>query len=141
MDLEISRKMCVFLRLPSLFSFLYLALFHRPMSGRRPREQRHNSPPTKVLFVNIFHRHWLFSARGFPREFSLVPFRSPSYWLSCSAGSPKRSWRFGVHFVLPPARIPPSTKKIASKAIFICIIKKNIVPLRPYLVHAMGICP
>ena len=30
----------------SLFS-LYLPLFYRPTSGRRPREQRHNSPPTK----------------------------------------------------------------------------------------------
>ena len=38
---------CRFLRfLFSLFS-LYLPLFYRPKSGRRPREQRHNSPPTK----------------------------------------------------------------------------------------------
>ena len=59
----------LFLRLAvSLFS-LYLPLFYRPTSGRRPREQRHNSPPTKVLFVNICHRQWLSSARGFPREF------------------------------------------------------------------------
>ena len=37
----------LFLRfLFSLFS-LYLPLFYRPTSGRRPREQRHNSPPTK----------------------------------------------------------------------------------------------
>ena len=43
---------------------------------------------------------------------NLVPIlssRSPSYWLSCSAGSPKRSWRFGVHFAVPPARIPPTS--------------------------------
>ena len=31
--------------------------------------------------------------------------RSPSSWLSCSAGSPKRSWRFGVLVAVPPARI------------------------------------
>lgn len=38
---------CRFLRfLFSLFS-LYLPLFYRETSGRRPREQRHNSPPTK----------------------------------------------------------------------------------------------
>ena len=62
-------KKALFLRLAfSLFS-LYLPLFYRPTSGRRPREQRHNSPPTKVLFVNICHRQWLSSARGFPREF------------------------------------------------------------------------
>ena len=37
----------LFLRfLFSLFS-LYLPLFYREKSGRRPREQRHNSPPTK----------------------------------------------------------------------------------------------
>ena len=38
---------CRFLRfLFSLFS-LYLPLFYREKSGRRPREQRHNSPPPK----------------------------------------------------------------------------------------------
>ena len=40
----------LFLRfLFSLFS-LYLPLFYRETSGRRPREQRHNSPPTKSAF-------------------------------------------------------------------------------------------
>ena len=37
----------VLLRFPSHFPLLYLAPFHRATSGRRPREQRHNSPPTK----------------------------------------------------------------------------------------------
>ena len=37
----------VLLRFPSHFPLLYLALFRRETSGRRPREQRHNSPPTK----------------------------------------------------------------------------------------------
>ena len=35
------------LRLPSLVSLLYLALFHRPMTERRPRELRLNSLPPK----------------------------------------------------------------------------------------------
>ena len=38
-----------------------------------PREHRRNSDSTpqeqKVLFVNICHLHWLYSARGYPREF------------------------------------------------------------------------
>ena len=37
----------LFLRFLSLLPLLYLALFRRETSGRRPREQRHNSPPTK----------------------------------------------------------------------------------------------
>ena len=40
---------------------------------RRAGDDRANSDSTprqqKVLFVNICHRHWLFSARGYPREF------------------------------------------------------------------------
>ena len=35
------------LRFLSHLPLLYLALFRRETSGRRPSEQRHNSPPTK----------------------------------------------------------------------------------------------
>ena len=47
------RKKCRFLRFPSHFPLLYLASLHRLTNGRRPREERHNSPPPKVLFVKI----------------------------------------------------------------------------------------
>ena len=103
----------LFLRFLSLLPLLYLAFFRREKSERRPREQRQTPRQQKVLFVNICHRLWLFSARSYPREFPSVPFRSlwyirycrsPSSWLSCSAGSPKRSWHFGVRFALPPTR-------------------------------------
>ena len=43
-------KKVLLLRLPSLSPLLYLALFHRPMTERRPRELRINSPPTKSAF-------------------------------------------------------------------------------------------
>ena len=46
-------KMCVLLRLPSFFPLLYLASFYRPMSGRKPREERINFLSQKVLFLNI----------------------------------------------------------------------------------------
>ena len=41
------------LRLPSLLFLLYLALFHRPTTERRPRELRLISLTTKVLFIKI----------------------------------------------------------------------------------------
>ena len=44
---------CCLLRLPSLLPLLYLASFHRENSDRRPSEERHNSLPTKVLFLKI----------------------------------------------------------------------------------------
>ena len=40
----------LFLRFLSLLPLLYLAFFRRETSGRRPSEQRHNSPPTKSAF-------------------------------------------------------------------------------------------
>ena len=45
-------KKCVLLRLPFLFRLLYLALFCRENTERRPRERRHNSQTTKRLFLN-----------------------------------------------------------------------------------------
>ena len=50
-------KMCFLLRLPSLFPFLYLALFYQENTDRRPREDREKSASTprqqKVLFLKI----------------------------------------------------------------------------------------
>ena len=65
-------------------------------------------------------------------------------WLSCSAGSPKRSWRYGVHFAMPSARFSsplhltlytlhsssaaPSKLKMAKNRHFLAFVQKN-----PYL--------
>ena len=74
-----------------IFLLIYLSYTLPSSAERRAGEDRENNGTTprqqKVLFVNICHRYWLFSARGFPREFSLVPFQSPSSLLSCSRGS------------------------------------------------------
>ena len=61
---------CRFLR----FSYLIYLSYTLPSSAeRRAGEDRANNGTTprqqKVLFVNICHRYWLFSARGFPRKF------------------------------------------------------------------------
>ena len=84
-----------FVKIAILFTSLILCLLP-------PREHRRNSDSTpcqqKVLFVNICHLHWLSSARGYPREFPSVPFRSLQYiwycrpiWLSCVRGSAREN--------------------------------------------------
>ena len=102
----------------------------REKNGTTPRQQ-------KVLFVNICHRHWLFSARGFPREFPLVPFRSPSSLLLCSAGSPITLVAFwgalcGSARENFPASTPdtlhPPLKKSPQKRFLFAFMQKN-----PYL--------
>ena len=54
-----------FVKIAILFTSLILCLL-------LPREHRRNSDSTscqqKVLFVNICHLHWLYSARGYPRD-------------------------------------------------------------------------
>ena len=56
-----------------IFLLIYLSYTLSSSADRRAGDDRENNgtPPRqqKVLFVNICHRHWLFSARGFPREF------------------------------------------------------------------------
>ena len=101
----------------------------RANNGTTPRQQ-------KVLFVNICHRHWLFSARGFPREFPsvLLP-------LCCYALRGPRNARgvLGCALRFRPREFPrliplhstPSTIKITPKVIFICISAKNVVSLHP----------
>ena len=51
-ELPTTQKCCL-LRLPSLFPLLYLALFHRPTTERRPRGLRLISSLPKVTFVKI----------------------------------------------------------------------------------------
>ena len=49
-------KKCFLLRLPFLFSFLYLALFHRETTERRPREERQNFfTKFRRFFTQILH--------------------------------------------------------------------------------------
>ena len=98
-----------------------------------------------MLFVNICHRHWLFSARGFPSEFpsghsgtSGIAVPLP---LGCPALRVPRNARgvLGCALRFRPREFPPSTKKIALKAIFICISPKIIVSLHPQF-HAGEVC-
>ena len=60
-----------------IYLLIYLSYTLPSSAERRAGEDRENNGTTprqqKVLFVNICHRHWLFSARGFPREFPSVP--------------------------------------------------------------------
>ena len=55
-----------------IFLLIYLSYTLPSSAERRAGEDRANNGTTprqqKVLFVNICHRHWLFSARGYPRE-------------------------------------------------------------------------
>ena len=55
-----------------IFLLIYLSYTLPSSAERRAGEDRENNGTTprqqKVLFVNICHRHWLFSARGYPRE-------------------------------------------------------------------------
>ena len=55
-----------------IFLLIYLSYTLPSSAERRAGEDRANSDTTprqqKVLFVNICHRHWLFSARGYPRK-------------------------------------------------------------------------
>ena len=56
---------CCLLRLPSLLSLLYFALFYRENSDRRPSEERHNSLLTKsaVSYDCFLKRSSLFLKR------------------------------------------------------------------------------
>ena len=62
------RKKALLLR----FLLIYPSYTLPSSAERRAGEDRENNGTTprqqKVLFVNICHRHWLFSARGYPRE-------------------------------------------------------------------------
>ena len=98
-----------------------------------------------MLFINICHRHWLFSARGFPREFpsshsgtSCIAVPLP---LGCPALRSPRNARgvFGCTLRFRPREIPIYKQKIALKAIFICIYAKIIVSLHPQF-HAGDVC-
>ena len=57
-----------------IFLLIYPSYTLPSSAERRAGDDRANADSTprqqKVLFVNICHRHWLFSARGFPREIS-----------------------------------------------------------------------
>ena len=64
-----------------IFLLIYPSYTLPSSAERRAGEDRENNGTTprqqKVLFVNICHRHWLFSARGYPREFPSGPLVHP----------------------------------------------------------------
>ena len=135
----------LFLKIPISFTSLIPCLLP-------PREEREMTERTTAQLPAIKKCCLLIFAIAIGclvlADFQRVPFRSlwyirncrsPSSWLSCYAGSPKRSWRFGVHFAVPPARNPIYKQKIALKAIFICIYAKIIVSLHPQF-HAGDVC-
>ena len=63
-----------------IFFLIYLSYTLPSSAERRAGEDRENNGTNprqqKVLFVNICHRHWLFSARSYPCESPSVPFSS-----------------------------------------------------------------
>ena len=116
-----------------IFLLIYLSYTLPSSAERRAGEDRENNGTTprqqKVLFVNICHRHWLFSARGFPRE------KSPPFFvhypenirdilvprlLLCSRGSAR-------NLILTP------TPKHPKYSFFPCSIQKFSLSLRPIL--------
>jgi hypothetical protein len=111
--------MCVLLRLPSLFPFLYLALFYRENTD----DDRENSDSTprlqKVLFLKI----------AFLKKLSPFLKRLAQYLTKFT--------HFEVYFAVPPAKFSrlytlhftPYTRKIALKCDFSCISANFIVPL------------
>ena len=119
-------KMCVLLRLPSLFPFLYLALFYRENTDRRPRKLRLNSPSTKVLFLKIA---FLKKLSPFLKRLTKDLKRLAKYLTKFT--------HFEVYFAVPPAKFSrlytlhftPYTRKIALKCDFSCISANFIVPL------------
>ena len=142
-----------FVKILSFCVSLCVPLFHREMTLRTPRELPDIVQTEKVLFVNICHRHWLFSARRFPREFpsghsgtSGIAVPLP---IGCPAlrGPQNATSVMGCTLRFRPREFPrlytlhftPSTKKIAPKAIFICIYAKKSVSLHPQF-HAGDVC-
>ena len=110
----------VYLVLPSHLAVL--------CSRFRPREF------LQLLRICLLSRIYIWVFFVFPS----VPFRSlwyirycrsPSSWLSCSAGSPKRSWRFGVHFAVPPARNPLSSTKNHPNYRFLFVFMQKLLYL------------
>ena len=137
MDLEISRKMCVlFLK---IFLLIYPSYTLPSSAERRAGEDRANNGTTpsqqKVLFVNICHRHWLSSARGFPYEFpsgrsgtSGIAVPLPLGLLLCGVPDNARGV-LGVHFAVPPARNPLSSTKNHPNYRFLFVFMQKLLYL------------
>ena len=101
-------KMCVLLRLPPHFPLLYLPLFHRPNTDRRPREERSIIVPLRLRTPCCFLRLLPKKVVSIPKK--VVPI-------------PKR-----VDYIPKIVAYPPPTKS-PHKAIFICSIQNNSLPL------------
>ena len=100
-QLPANKKCCLL-----IFAIAIGCLVLAAIPARNPRLSSSIIP--KIFGISLCPATYYAFANGLANN--LVPIlssRSPSSWLSCSAGAPKRSWRFGVHFAVPPARIPP----------------------------------
>ena len=90
-----------FLKIPLSFPSLIPCL--TPPTDEREKTERTTAqlPVTKKCCLLIFAiAIGCLVLADFPASFPSFPF----LLAACSAGSPKRSWRFGVHFAVPPAR-------------------------------------
>ena len=136
-----------FVKIISLFVSLSFARFHRETTLRRPRELPDTAQIEKVLFVNICHRHWLSSARGFPREFPSGHSGTSGTAIPLPLGCPAlrdprnargvlgRTLRFRPRVSPRLYTLPPTlyTQKSQNFNIFcdsICSYQKNVVYLR-----------
>ena len=117
----------LFLKISPFYTFPYF-------TDRRAGESRENSasPPRqqKVLFVNICHRHWLFSARRFPREFPSGHSGTSSITVPLPLGCPAlrgpRNARgvLGCALSFRPREFPHPLKKSHQNAIFLAFLQK-----------------
>jgi hypothetical protein len=136
-----------------IFLLIYLSYTLPSSAERRAGEDRENNGTTprqqKVLFVNICHRYWLFSARGYPHEksppffvhypenirgYPCVPppvMLLPVVWQITSSLSSHLVPHFWLCALLfRPREIPIYKQKIALKCDFSCIYQKKTVPLQ-----------
>ena len=133
---------CRFLR----FSFSFTSLIPCLLPPRDEREKTERTtaqiPANKkcclLIFAIAIGCLVLAAIPASPLQFPSVPFRSlwyirycrsPSSWLSCSAGSPKRSWRLGVQFAVPPARNPLSSTKNHPNYRFLFVFMQKLLYL------------
>ena len=116
---------CCLLRLPSLLVLLYLTLFYRENSERRPREERQKSPSTKSTFLNRF-----------PKKSPTI-LKKLTHFLKRLTQYLTKFTHFEVYFAVPPAKFShlytlhftPYTRKIALKCDFSCTSANFSLPL------------
>ena len=134
-----------------IYLLIYLSYTLPSSAERRAGEDRENNGTTprqqKVRFVKICTRHWLFSARGFPREFPSGHSGTSGTAIPLPLGCPAlrdprnargvlgRTLRFRPRVSPRLYTLPPTlyTQKSQNFNIFcdsICSYQKNVVYLR-----------